>query len=469
MKKYIVQMNEVGMDDVKDVGGKNASLGELIRAVSPQGVLVPQGFIVTASAYRYVLQKNGLVPILEEELRGLDVRDIVDLRRRGKRIRDEIRGATLPHDLAEALVSAYAQMEKKYGKNVDVAVRSSATAEDLPDASFAGQQETYLVIRGAKTVQKAVLWTFASLFNDRAIAYRAERHYSHMDVALSVGIQKMVRAGEGASGIMFTLDTESGFKDVVLITASYGLGELIVQGRVTPDEYLVFKPTLGKAPKPIIGKTLGLKEERMVYAHKADTLAGINPTRIIQTTFEERTRFALDDRDIVTLAKWAMIIEKHYSKRRGEWSPMDIEWAKDGDTGKLYVVQARPETVQVKRNIAMFKEYVLRGQPKKVLVRGISVGHSIVSGKAHVITDPSEAEKFKKGEILITKMTDPDWGPVMKRAAAIVTDSGGRTSHAAIVSRELGVPAIVGAQDATRKVKTGEFITVDVTGSEGRI
>jgi pyruvate,water dikinase len=416
-----------------------------------------------------VLEANGLTPLIEEELRGLDVNDIVDLRRRGKRIRDEIRNATLPPDLAGALRDAYAKMEKRYGKNVDVAVRSSATAEDLPDASFAGQQETYLGIRGAKDVQKSVLWTFASLFNDRAIAYRVEKKFSHMDVALSVGVQKMVRAGEGASGVIFTLDTESGFKDVVLITASWGLGEVIVQGRVTPDEYLVFKPTLETSPRPIIGKSLGSKEEKMIYAKKADTLAGINPTQTIPTTQKERGTFVLSDADIVTLAKWAVEIEKHYSKQRGTWTPMDIEWAKDGETGKLFVVQARPETVQVKRDVAMFKEYVLRGTTKKVLSRGISVGHSIVSGKAHVIMHPSEAENFKKGEVLITKMTDPDWGPIMKRAAAIVTESGGRTSHAAIVSRELGIPAIVGAAGATTAIKTGDVVTVDVTGSEGRI
>ena len=465
-------MKEVGMGDVAEVGGKNASLGELIGAVVKQGVRVPEGFIVTASAYKYVLDANELVPFIEETLNGLDVNDIVELRRRGKRIRDAIRAAKLPPDVAGALVKAYQQMEKQYGKNVDVAVRSSATAEDLPDASFAGQQETYLGIRGAKDVTKAVLWTFASLFNDRAISYRVEKGFRHMDVALSVGVQKMVRAGEGklgSSGVIFTLDTDSGFKDVVLVTASWGLGEVIVQGRVTPDEYLVFKPTLEKSPRPIIGKNLGSKEEKMVYAKRTNTLAGINPTKTIATTFEERSSFVLTDADILTLAKWAVIIEKHYSKRAGKWTPMDIEWAKDGETGKLFVVQARPETVQVKRDVAMFKEYVLRGTTKKVLVRGISVGHRIVSGKAHVINHPSEAERFKKGEILVTKMTDPDWGPIMKRAAAIVTDSGGRTSHAAIVSRELGIPAIVGAQNATKVLKTGDVITVDVTGSEGRI
>lgn len=462
-------MKEVGMNDVALVGGKNASLGELLRGVGKHGVSIPEGFIVTADAYRHVLQENDLVPFIKETLRGLDVRDIVELRRRGKRIRDAIKSATMPADLSEQVAQSYREMEKRYGKNVDVAVRSSATAEDLPDASFAGQQETYLGIRGSAQVEKAVLWTFASLFNDRAIAYRVEKKFSHMDVALSVGVQKMVRAGEGASGVIFTLDTESGFKDVVLITASWGLGEVVVQGRVTPDEYLVFKPTLGEAPRPIIGKTLGSKEERMIYASHADTLAGIHPTETIPTTAKERASFVLEDADIVTLAKWAVAIEKHYSKRAGKWTPMDIEWAKDGETGKLYIVQARPETVQAKRNIAMFKEYVLRGQPKKVLARGISVGHSIVSGKARVIHHPSEADQFKKGEVLITKMTDPDWGPIMKIAAAIVTDSGGRTSHAAIVSRELGIPAIVGAHNATQTVKTGDLITVDVAGSEGRI
>lgn len=455
------------MNDVASVGGKNASLGELLGSVGKKGVRVPSGFIVTAAAYEYILKKNNLNAFIKETLSGIQVRNIKELARRAKKIRDKIIASKLPPDLAGEIVKGYREMERQYGKNVDVAVRSSATAEDLPDASFAGQQETYLGIRGEAAVLKAVMWTIASLFNDRAIVYRAEKGYSHTHIALSVGVQKMVRAGEGSSGVMFTLDTESGFKDVVLITASLGLGELIVQGRVSPDEYIVFKPTLGKFPKPIISKAMGQKEGKMVYSKQNESV-DISRVKEIKTSEKERSTFCLSDKDILTLAKWATMIEDHYTRRRGSWSPMDIEWAKDGD-GKLYILQARPETVQVKRDVTVFREYLLRGKPRKLLAKGISVGHSIVSGRARVIHHPKEAEQFKKGEILITKMTDPDWGPIMKMATAIVTDSGGRTSHAAIVSRELGIPAIVGAHDATKKIRTGDIITIDVAGSEGRI
>jgi pyruvate,water dikinase len=465
--RQVIWMDEVGMKDIARVGGKNASLGEMIGALSSKGVRVPSGFIVTADAYRSVIEANDLTSLIQRELKGLNVNNVKELARRGAKIRAAIQNAKLPPSLAGEIVKGYREMEKRYGRNVDVAVRSSATAEDLPDASFAGQQETYLGIQGVEAVQKAVLWTFASLFNDRAISYRVEKGYPHLDVALSVGVQKMVRAGEGAAGVMFTLDTESGFKDIVLITASYGLGELIVQGRVSPDEYIVFKPTLGKFPKPIITKTLGAKESKMVYS-KSNQKVDITRVKEMKTSETERAQFALSDDEILALAKWAALIEQHYTKKRGTWTPMDIEWAKDRD-GKLYILQARPETVQAKRDVSIFREYLLRGKPRKLLSKGISVGHRIVSGRAHVIHHPEEAEKFKKGEILITKMTDPDWGPIMKRAAAIVTDSGGRTSHAAIVSRELGIPAIVGAHDATEKVKTGDIITVDVSSSEGRI
>ncbi len=464
---HIVWMQEVGLDDVAKVGGKNASLGELMGGVGKKGVRIPGGFIVTAAAYDYVLEKNNLHGFIKNILHGLDVNDVKELARRGKSIRTAIQNAKLPPDLAGEIVKGYREMEKQYGKNVDVAVRSSATAEDLPDASFAGQQETYLGIRGADAVLKAVSWTFASLFNDRAISYRAEKGYAHTHIALSVGIQKMVRAGEGASGVMFTLDTETGFKDIVLVTASWGLGELIVQGRVSPDEYIVFKPMLGKFPKPIISKSLGAKEAKMVYSPKNEAV-DITRVKEVKTNERERASFALGDKEILTLAKWATLIEAHYSKRRGSWSPMDIEWAKDKD-GKLYILQARPETVQVKRDVSVFREYLMRGKPRRLLAKGIAVGKAIVSGRARVIHHPKDADEFKKGEVLVTKMTDPDWGPIMKRAAAIVTDSGGRTSHAAIVSRELGIPAIVGAHDATKKIKTGDLITVDVAGSEGRI
>ncbi len=457
-------MEEVGITDVALVGGKNASLGEMLQVLTKKGIRVPTGFVITAEAYRDVLRENGLEAPIRELLRGLDVNDIVELAKRGTQIRSLIAHAKIPPSLAGEIIKGYRAMEKKYGKNVDVAVRSSATAEDLPDASFAGQQETFLGIRGAKSVLKATMHTFASLFNDRAIAYRVEKGFAHMDVALSVGVQKMVRAGEGASGVLFTLDTESGFKDVVMITAAWGLGEAVVQGHVTPDEYLVFKPTLGKFKNPIISKSLGPKEQKMVYVKGHD----LKQIAMVNTSEQERSSFALTDKEILTLGRWAVEIEKHYTKRKGSWCPMDIEWAKDKD-GKLYILQARPETVQAKRDVTIYREYLLRGKPRSQLAKGISVGHRIVSGKARVILDHAEADTFKKGEILVAKMTDPDWGPIMKRAAAIVTDSGGRTSHAAIVSRELGIPAIVGAHDATQKIKTGDMITVDVAGSVGRI
>lgn len=457
-------MEEVGLDDVATVGGKNASLGELMAGVGKKGVRIPGGFIITADAYRHVLRENDLEGFIKTTLKGLNVNNIKELAKRGKRIREKIQNSTLPHELAGAIRLAYRQMEKKYGKNVDVAVRSSATAEDLPDASFAGQQETYLGIRGADTVLQAVMWTFSSLYNDRAIAYRAEKGYSHVDVALSIGVQKMVRAGEGSSGVIFTVDMETGFKDVVVITAAWGLGEAVVQGHVTPDEYLVFKPTMNSAPKAIISKSLGAKEEKMVYSKGKD----LKQTAIVKTNERERGMFVLSDKDIMTLARSAMDIERHYSKRARKWRPMDIEWAKDKD-GAMYILQARPETVQAKRDATIFREYLMRGKPRKLVAKGIAVGHSIVSGRARVIHHPKDAEEFKKGEVLVTKMTDPDWGPIMKRATAIITNSGGRTSHAAIVSRELGIPAIVGAHDATEKIKTGDVITIDVTGSEGRI
>lgn len=457
-------MEEVGINDVALVGGKNASLGEMLQALSKRGIRVPSGFVITAEAYRDTLRENGLEAPIRELLHGLDVNDVVELAKRGAQIRTLIANVKLPPTLAGDIVKGYRTMEKKYGKNVDVAVRSSATAEDLPDASFAGQQETYLGIRGAESVLKAVMHTFASVFNDRAIAYRVEKGFAHMDVALSVGVQKMVRAGEGASGVLFTLDTESGFKDVVMITAAWGLGEAVVQGHVTPDEYLVFKPTLAKFSKPIISKTLGPKEQKMVYVKGRD----LKQVAMVNTSEKERSSFALTDKEILMLGKWAVEIENHYTKKKGSWCPMDIEWAKDRD-GKLYILQARPETVQAKRDVTIYREYLLRGKPRAQLAKGISVGHRIVSGKARVILDHADASTFKTGEILVTKMTDPDWGPIMKRAAAIVTDSGGRTSHAAIVSRELGIPAIVGAGDATQKIKTGDMITVDVAGSVGRI
>ncbi|MDP2655913.1 MAG: phosphoenolpyruvate synthase, partial [bacterium] len=464
-RSHILWMKDVGMDDVAQVGGKNASLGELIRTVVPQGVRVPEGFCVTADAYYYFLNQTGLKGFIAKTLDGLDTRNFGDLSRRGKKVREAIHATPLPQDLENKIVRAYEQMEKQYGKNTDVAVRSSATAEDLPGASFAGEHETYLGIRGTKDVIQAVVWAMASLFTDRAISYRADKGFAHTKVALSVGVQKMVRSDTGASGVMFTVDTESGFKDIVLINATWGLGELIVQGHVTPDEYLVMKSKISKVKNPIIEKKIGVKNKKMQYAlHKK----GIIQTKTVKTTKKEQESFVLNEKEIVELARWGALIEKHYSDRTAEWTPMDMEWAKDGQTGELYIVQARPETIQARRDFSKLVEYKVSGQGKE-LVRGISVGSSSAVGVTRVIKSPNEIRQFKKGEILVTEMTDPDWEPIMKMASAIVTDRGGRTSHAAIVSRELGLPAIVGAGNATKVLKTGTLVTVDTTGSAGVI
>jgi pyruvate,water dikinase len=357
---------------------------------------------------------------------------------------------------------AYAALEKRYGRNADVAVRSSATAEDLPGASFAGEHETYLGVRGAKAVVSASRDAMASLFTNRAISYRVDKKFDHFKVALSVGVQKMVRSDKGCSGVAFTLDTESGFRDVVLINGSWGLGEMVVQGKVTPDEYLVWKKGLKTgAAAPIIDRRLGVKHQKMVYG-------GAARTKVIATKRTEREMFVLSNREVLQLARWSVIIEDHYSKKSGHWTPMDIEWAKDGTTGQLFIVQARPETIHAQRDYSKIKEYKLL-EHKNAVVTGASVGSSIAVGRARVILDTRRIHDFKRGEILVTSMTDPDWEPIMKIAAAIVTDKGGRTSHAAIVSRELGIPAVVGSENATKKLKTGQLITVDTTGSDGKI
>ena len=464
--KNILWMEEIGIDDVAQVGGKNASLGEMIKNLTPKGVRVPSGFVVTAAGYRMFLEAAGVKKFIADTLEGLDTRDIKDLARRAKAIRGAITKAIIPAGLMREISEAYTQMEERYGKNIDVAVRSSATAEDLPGASFAGEHETYLGIRGVRDVTRAIQFAMASLFTDRAISYRVDKGFDHFSVALSVGVQRMVRSDMGASGVMFTLDTESGFRDVVLINATLGLGELIVQGAVTPDEFLVFKSTINKTPKPIIDKVLGVKQKKMIYATGAG--AGIKKTKVISTTQKEQNSFTLNDEEIMELARWGVLIEDHYTKHAGRWTPMDTEWARDGKTGELFIVQARPETIHAERDFSKIKEYI-RTQEGVELVRGISVGSQIATGKVRIILDPKHITQFKKGEILVTDMTDPDWEPIMKIASAIITDKGGRTSHAAIVSRELGVPAIVGAGNATRKLKTGMTITVDTTGSEGLV
>ncbi|MBU6214528.1 phosphoenolpyruvate synthase [Patescibacteria group bacterium] len=462
---FILWFQDISMDNVAEVGGKNASLGELIRALEPQGVRIPHGFAVTAAAYYHYLKETGLDIFIEATLKGLNTRNLKELSRRGKLVREKMRATPLPKELEQAIALAYARMEQQYGRHTDVAVRSSATAEDLPGASFAGEQETYLNIRGAKDVARAAVWTMASLFTDRAISYRADKGFDHMKVALSVGVQKMVRSDKGASGVMFTVDTESGFHDVVVVNATYGLGEMIVQGHVTPDEYLVRKSAIGNTRSPIILKKIGTNLKKMIY----DTgKSGVIQTKIVSTPAIDAARFVLTDDEIVTMAGWGAIVEKHYSERAQKWTPMDMEWAKDGLTGELYIVQARPETVQAERDYTKLVEYAVSGQGKE-LARGISVGSKAASGKAHLIMNPRQIREFRQGEILVTAMTDPDWEPIMKMASAIVTDKGGRTSHAAIVSRELGLPAIVGSGNATKVLKTGMSITADASGSTGVI
>lgn len=459
-KKFVIHLEEVGIEDVSEVGGKNASLGEMIQYLTPQGVNIPGGYAVTSSAYRYFLKATGILEYITEELKGLDSKNLSDLEKRAKNIREKIKKTRFPEDLQEAIVEAHKEAEKRYGRDSDFAVRSSATAEDLPDASFAGEHETYLNIRGIGNILKAVRDSMASLFTDRAISYRIDKGFDHLKIALSVGVQTMVRSDLGCSGVMFTLDTESGFDKVVVINGSWGLGEMIVQGQVTPDEFIVFKETLGKGDfKPIISKTLGIKNQKMVYAEKF-------PTKIVSTTDKERLVYVLSDDEILKLAKWGVLVEKHYSKKHGHWTPMDTEWAKDGKTGKLYMVQARPETVHATRDFTKIKTY-RKTEEGTEIVKGASVGSKIATGRARVILSPSDIKLFQAGEILVTVMTDPDWEPIMKIASAIVTDKGGRTSHAAIVSRELGIPCIVGTEEATEKISTGEVVTVDTTGAEG--
>jgi pyruvate,water dikinase len=465
--QFTVKYEEVDIKDVPNVGGKNASLGEMIRTLKSKGVPVPSGFVVTAAAYFYFLKETKLDVFIKETLTGLDTKNLKELERCGKLVRDAIVKKEFPKDLQDEIVARYHELEKRYGKMSDVAVRSSATAEDLPGASFAGEQESYLGIRGAQEVLVAVRATMASLFTDRAISYRADRGFDHMKIALSAGVQKMVRSDKACSGVMFTLDTESGFPNVVIINGSWGLGEMIVKGEVTPDEFLVWKEGIKQnIASPIIDKKLGVKLRKMIYHHGSD----IQQTKIIPTSTAERDSFVLTDKEVMQLAKWGALVEQHYTEHYKKWTPMDMEWAKDGVTGDIYIVQARPETVHAGQDFSKLKEYeLMKTAADKPVVTGSSVGSSIATGKAHIILDAKHIGDFKKGEVLITTMTDPDWEPIMKMASAIVTDKGGRTSHAAIVSRELGIPAIVGTEKATKSVTTGEPVTVDTTGSSGTL
>ena len=448
MRPYTLPFSSLGRHDVAEVGGKNSSLGEMISNLAKLGVSVPDGFATTADAYREFLAHEGLAARIKQELDTLDVDDVAKLAETGARIRDWILSTPFPPQLQQEIVEGYARMCE--GRtDVAVAVRSSATAEDLPEASFAGQQETFLNVRGADNVVKAVHEVFASLFNDRAISYRVHQGFDHSLVALSAGIQYMVRSDLGASGVMFTLDTDSGFRDVVFVTASYGLGETVVQGAVNPDEFYVYKPALRDGHQPILRRTLGAKAIKMIYAPAAQAEKRVLTVDVPEV---DRMRFCISDADLIELAKQALIIEEHYG------CPMDIEWGKDGDTGRIYVLQARPETVQSRAGRTI-QRYTLQ-QKGPVLATGRSIGQRIGAGPARVIRDIREMARVETGDVLVADMTDPDWEPVMKRASAIVTNRGGRTCHAAIIARELGIPAVVGCGDATKKIKEGQPVTV---------
>lgn len=453
-RSYVLWYKQITKKDTGIVGGKNSSLGEMYQSLRSKGICVPEGYATTSQAYWDFLTHNDLNDKIDEKIR-LFQKGKISLSEAGKSIRSYILKAKFPEALIDDIVKAY----KKLGpRNVSVAVRSSATAEDLPNASFAGQQESYLNVRGEKALLKACKQCIASLFTDRAIAYREAKGFEHSKVALSIGIQRMVRSDKGASGVMFTIDTETGFSNIVLINATFGLGELIVKGKIEPDQYMVYKPHLqNKKLSPIIEKSLGAKEKKMIYASSTSKAT----CKTISTTKKEQATFCLSDKQIVTLAKWGALIEQHYK------TPMDIEWALDGHTGELYIVQARPETVygtKVKSHLTTFK---LKGKGKRVL-KGLSVGKSCAKGRVCLLKSPKESKKFRKGDILVTDMTDPDWVPVMKKASAVITNHGGRTSHAAIVSRELGLPAIVGCGNATRVLKQGKTVTVScIEGDEG--
>ena len=464
--RYIRHFSELGIDDVPLVGGKNASLGEMYRNLSGEGVRVPNGFATTAQAFRDFLTHNSLKERIQAALDALDGNDVEALARTGALIRGWIVDGDLPPALAGEIGAAYGELVQEYGPDPDVAVRSSATAEDLPDASFAGQQETYLNIRGLDHLLRTCKRVLASLYTDRAIHYRIDKGFDHMSIALSIGVQKMVRSDLGASGVMFTLDTESGFRDVVMITAAYGLGENVVQGAVNPDEFLVFKPTLAAGHRPIIRRHLGEKAIKMIYTRDPVTAAA---TRNVPVKKGERQRFCITDDEVLELARYAVAIEGHYSRQAGQPRPMDIEWAKDGVSGELFIVQARPETVQSLRNQAFQEVYTLE-QRGPVLARGKSVGARIGAGRARIILEAAHMHELKPGEVLVTDITDPDWEPVMKLASAIVTNRGGRVCHAAIVARELGLPAVVGAGTATHDIPDGQEVTVScVEGDVGYI
>jgi pyruvate, water dikinase len=464
-RRYVRFFDEIGIDDVALVGGKNASLGEMHRHLLPLGVKLPDGFAITAEAYRYVLEQAQAWGPLADTLRDLKVDDMADLARRGRRAREIVYGAPLPADLTSQILDAYRILRERYREDLSLAVRSSATAEDLPTASFAGQQETFLNVRGEDRLLDACRRCFASLFTDRSIHYRVDQGFDHFKVSLSIGVMRMVRSDVGSSGVIFTLDTESGFRDVVLISAAYGLGENIVQGAVDPDEFLVFKPTFENGHRAVLRRSMGSKKIKMIYSEGGTREA----TRNIPTPRSDRERFCVSDAEVLQLTDYALKIEHHYSERAGHPVPMDIEWAKDGLDQELYIVQARPETAASQKRRGFIEEFTLES-PGKTLISGRAVGARIASGIVHVIDNSARLAEFKAGEVLVTDITTPDWEPVMKQAAAIVTNRGGRACHAAIVAREFGIPAVVGAEQATTVLRTGQAVTVScVEGEVGRV
>jgi pyruvate,water dikinase len=458
MTSYVIPLEKLGMEDVGIVGGKNASLGEMLQNLAPLGVSVPGGFATTADAYREFLAQDGLDRRIADRLRDLDVEDVAALQAAGSDIRRWIMEVAFPAEMEKAIDEAYAGLEKEYGTEVSWAVRSSATAEDLPDASFAGQQETFLNISGLDNIKKAIREVFASLFNDRAIAYSDHQGFDHEEVALSAGIQKMVRSDIGAAGVAFSLDTESGFRDVVFITGSYGLGETVVQGAVNPDEFYVHKQTLAAGRPAILRRTLGQKAIKMIYS--GDRSA---PVQTVNVDEIDRVHFCISDEDIASLAEMVVTIEKHYQR------PMDVEWAKDGGDGRIYIVQARPETVQSRVSGNTLEKYQLK-ETSRILASGRAIGSKIGKGRVKLFNSLDQMNEFEEGDVLLTDMTDPDWEPIMKKASAIITNRGGRTCHAAIIAREMGVPAVVGCGDATEVIPDGADVTVSCAqGDEGFI
>ena len=475
IQPLVLPFESVGLEDIPQVGGKNASLGEMLRSLRGDGVRVPDGFATTALAYRRFIDSAGLMEQLHTILDGLDSNDIAALQAAGATSRSLLLSTPLPADLETAILEAYRRLGSP-----SVAVRSSATAEDLPDASFAGQQETFLNVHGEGALIAACRRCYASLFTDRAISYRQINGFDHFEVALSIGVQRMVRSDLAASGVMFSIDTETGFRDAVLLTAAYGLGENVVQGAVNPDELLIFKPTLEQGYAPIVSKRLGSKAIRMVYAEDGHGSAsdpshpGASATCNVEVPEAERRCFALSDDEVLQLARWACTIERHYSIRRGQPTPMDIEWAKDGESGELFILQARPETVESRRSTSVRRSWHLEAGPgggnAEVLCRGRAIGASVSSGRARIIADPSQIRRFEPGDLLVTERTDPDWEPILKLASGVITNQGGRTCHAAIIAREMGITAIVGTGDGTERIADGELITASCCeGDEGRV